>query len=127
MRWTPAYLFALTLLTLVGCCIAAVLSWLIINVVGWFGLALIGLAILMIASWWSLDDSNAAPSYTSGAGAVYAAQYRRLFGRMSPEDTAAARAQAADFNRCMYLIRTVGVALLVLGIYGLATRGATSS
>jgi hypothetical protein len=104
-------------LAIIGWSIAGLLSWLLVSLVGWLGVTIIGVATLLVAYRWSLDEVNAVPSYASGQNSLYKAQYDRQFGYSSPEQKASERAKRAEFNRTLYLIRTIGLALSVLGLY----------
>jgi hypothetical protein len=107
-RWTVAILGA------IGWVAAALIAWALVSRIAWFGLALIGIAILFVAARWQVDDQNAIPSNPTGAEHLYAAQYERQLSR-SPKERAARRAAESEFNRVLYLIRTIGLALLLLG------------
>jgi pyridoxal/pyridoxine/pyridoxamine kinase len=86
----------------------------LVSRIGWLGIALIGIAILFVASRWQVDENNALPANPTGAGHLYAAQYARQFTR-SPEESAARKAAESEFNRVLYVTRTIGLALLLLG------------
>jgi MFS family permease len=102
-------------LTAVGWTLAGLLASALVSRIGWFGIILIGIAILFVASRWQIDEQNAIPSNPSGANHLYAAQYERQFAR-SPEERASRRAADAELNRALYVIRTIGLALLLLGV-----------
>lgn len=97
-----------------GWAVAALVAWALVSRIGWLGVVLIGLAILFVASHWQIDDQNALPTNPTGAGHLYTAQYQRQFAR-SPEEAAARKAEEAEFNRVLYVARTIGIALLLLG------------
>lgn len=102
-------------LAIVGWSIAGVLCWALVGRVGWLGVAIIGLVTLLMAYRWSMDEENALPTYPGGANHVYRAQYERQFGRSTPEQRLADGARRAEFDRLLYLIRTIGLALLAVG------------
>jgi hypothetical protein len=104
------------ILAIIGWSVAGLLSWLLVGLVGWLGVTIIGVGTLYVAYRWSLDETNAVPSYASGRNPLYKAQYDRQFGRFSPEQKASDRAKSAEFNRDLYLTRTIGLALSVLGL-----------
>jgi hypothetical protein len=99
----------------VGWAAAALVAWALVSRIGWLGVVLIGLAILFVASRWQIDDQNSLPTNAAGASHLYAAQYERQFAR-SPEEAAARKAAEAEFNRVLYVARTIGLALLLLGV-----------
>jgi len=107
----------LTLIVLgaAGWAAAGLLAWALVSRIAWFGVALIGLAILFVAARWQIGDENALPTNPTGAGHLYTAQYERQFTR-SPEEAAARRATEAEFDRVLYVVRTIGLALLLLGV-----------
>jgi hypothetical protein len=98
-----------------GWAVAGLIAWALVSRIAWFGVALIGLAILFVASLWQIDDQNALPTNPTGAGHLYAAQYERQFTR-SPEEAEARKAAEAELNRVLYVVRTIGLALLLLGV-----------
>jgi hypothetical protein len=97
-----------------GWAAAGVIAWALVSRIAWFGVVLIGLAILFVASRWQIDDQNALPTNPTGASHLYTAQYERQFAR-SPEEAASRNAAEAEFNRVLYVVRTIGIALLLLG------------
>jgi len=105
---------AMVVLGIAGWAVAGVLAWMLVSRVAWFGIALIGVAILFVASRWQINDQKALPTNPTGAGHLYVAQYERQFAR-SPEEAASRKAYEADFNRVLYVVRTIGLALLLLG------------
>jgi hypothetical protein len=94
---------------------AGLIAWALVSRIAWFGVTLIGLAVLFVASRWQIDDQNALPANPTGATHLYTAQYERQFAR-SPEEAAARKAAEAEFNRILYVARTIGLALLLLGV-----------
>lgn len=98
-----------------GWALAGLIAWGLVSRIAWFGVALIGLAVLFVASRWQIDDENALPTNPTGAGHLYTAQYERQFAR-SPEEAASRKAAEAEFNRVLYVVRTIGLALLLLGV-----------
>jgi hypothetical protein len=102
-------------LAVAGWAVAGLVAWLFVSVVGWFGILVIGVAILMVASLWRLDDQNALPSNAMGSSHLYAAQYERQFSR-SPEESAAKHEAEDEFNRVLYVVRTIGIAMVLLGL-----------
>jgi hypothetical protein len=93
---------------------AGLIAWALVSRIAWFGIALIGLAVLFVASRRQIGDENALPTNPAGAGHLYTAQYEQQFAR-SPEEAAARKAAEAEFNRVLYVARTIGLALLLLG------------
>jgi hypothetical protein len=98
-----------------GWATAGLIAWALVSRIAWFGVVLIGLAILFVAAHWQIDDQNALPTNPTGAAHLYTAQYERQFAR-SPEEAAARKAAEAEFNRVLYVARTIGLALLLLGV-----------
>jgi hypothetical protein len=78
--------------------------------------AIAGLAILMIAARAAISEQNAIPSYTGGLNVAYQAQYDRQFGQRRPEERAAERAERIELDRLLYIARTIGGAMLLLGL-----------
>src|SRR5437762_132334 len=111
MSWWQRYATPSLILATIRWSIAGLLCWLLVSLVGWLGITIIGAATLLIAYRWSLDETNALPSYTTGANSPYVVQYERQFGHSTPEQKASDRAKAAELNRLLYLIRTIGLAL----------------
>jgi hypothetical protein len=104
----------LVVLGAAGWAVAGLIAWALVSRIAWFGVALIGLAILFVAARWQIGDQNALPTNPTGAGHLYTAQYERQFAR-SPEEAASRKAAEAEFNRVLYVARTIGLALLLLG------------
>jgi len=114
--YRPLTRVGLLLVAVGGWTIAALLSWLLINRIGWFGVVLLGLAILFVCYRVAMDEDNAIPDYASGKNPVYKAQYQREFGNAKPEERLAARANRSVLERFLYIARTIGVALLFFGL-----------
>lgn len=104
------------ILAIIGWSVAGLLCWQLVRRVGWLGVAVIGIVTLLVAYRWSLDETNAVPSYAGGSNPLYKAQYDRQFGHSSPEHKASDRAMSVEFNRALYLLRTIGLALSMLGV-----------
>jgi hypothetical protein len=106
----------LTAIVVAACGVAGAITWVLATRVGWLAVAIAGLAILLIAARAALSEGNAVPSYTSGLNATYKAQYERQFGQRRPEERAAERAERVELERLLYIARTIGGAMLLLGL-----------
>jgi hypothetical protein len=94
--------------------VAAILAWFLVSRIGWLGIALLGGAVLLIALRVELDedipDTRASPSLT-----------KRLLEGLDRETAAGSegrfrrRASLAERNRWLYVVRTIGIALGLLG------------
>ena len=112
MRRTTWY--ALMTVALAGWTIAGAIAWLTVATLGWFGVMLLGLAIIVIALRVELDEEF------PGTGAYGSAHImRRQLEQQSegpPEARLARFAARIEHHRVLYIVRTVGIALALLGL-----------
>lgn len=106
-RWSARQ--TLLAIALTGWAAAGLIAWALVARLGWFGVLLLGLATLFIASRFELDDDNAAPDMPGGAGSVevYAQQLSRR-----PD-----LAERAERIRLVSLLNTIGIALAAIGLF----------
>jgi len=116
MRWSGAGRGVLRALALAGWSVAGILALLLIERVGWLGVAIIGAAILMVAYRSELHEENALPVPYGNAGIqLYRAQHERN-ANLAPEQKLARAAERSQFGRFLYLVRTAGIALILIGL-----------
>jgi hypothetical protein len=109
---TPAGRNTLLLVAFLGWGIAGFAAWALVARVGWIGVGLIGGAVLFVALRVELDDEF--PGSGIGAAHLMRVQLEQAQGG-SPETRLARLARRAERNRWLYLLRTIGIALLVMG------------
>ena len=101
---------ALLLVVLAGCGIAGLMAVTPVFLVGWLGILIVGLAIRFCGAQAELDDQ---------APVASVALLRRQF-EQSSERTAEERlanwAQRVEYNKGLYMVRTVGIAVLLIGL-----------
>jgi MFS family permease len=102
----------LTLVTVgaLGWSIAALFAWALVARFGWGGIFLVGVATLVIALRVEIDAD-----YPAASPFLMRRQYEQQF-EGSAESRLARFAERAAQHRALYLVRTVGIALVLLGL-----------
>ena len=112
MRRTTWY--ALMTVALTGWTIAGAIAWATVAALGWFGVMLLGLATIVVALRVELDEDF------PGTGAYGSAHIMRRQLEQEHEGPPEARlarfAERLERNRLLYIVRTVGIALALLGL-----------
>jgi hypothetical protein len=105
---------------IVGWTIAGVIALLAVTTLGWFGVMLLGLVTLVVALRVELDEEF------PGTGPWASAHLMRRQLEQQSEGTAEARlarfAERVERQRWLYIVRTVGIALALLGLNMWALR-----
>src|SRR5262249_47031951 len=100
-------------IAIIGWAIAAIIAWALVSRVGWLGVAILGAVILFVATRAEPDrDIVEGGVYTTVAvlrGQVEQARARK------PEERLARAASKIEQHKVMYVIRSVGIALLLMG------------
>ena len=109
MQWRPW--IALAMIAVLGWTAAGLLALTLINHVGWAGLALIGLGVLLVASRQEMTEDSPAPLPTTH---MLSRQYEEMM-QPPPETRFARLADRLQRQRQLYVIRTFGIALVLLG------------
>jgi hypothetical protein len=109
---SPAARNALLLVAGVGWSVAGLLAWALVARVGWLGVAFIGAAALFVALRVEMDDEF--PAGGIGASHLMRLQLEQAQGGSS-ETRLARLARRAERNRWLYILRTIGIALLAMG------------
>jgi len=106
--------YTLMTVALAGWTIAGAIAWLTVQALGWFGVMLLGLAIIVVALRVELDEEF------PGTGAYGSTHImRRQLEQQhegAPEARAARFAERLERHRLLYIVRTVGIALALLGL-----------
>jgi hypothetical protein len=90
--------------------VAAILAWLLVGRIGWLGIALLGGAVLLIAVRVELYEDIPNPRTKP-----YFAKRLRDSASGGEEARLRDRASLAERNRWLYVVRTIGIALGLLG------------
>jgi hypothetical protein len=101
--------YVVVVVALTGWSIAGFISFALVAHIGWFGILTIGIAILFVAV---NADLQADPS------AIYAARVRQYYGHIVKDTTEgrlAKRVERVERNRWLYIVRTIGIAMALLG------------
>jgi hypothetical protein len=107
----------------VGWATAGLLAWLLVARVGPLGVAIVGLAVLLIANRAELDEHNALPVPQGDASLHLYRELAQRRSRLRPEERLADAAGRAEFFRLGYIAKTVGWSLFLLGINLFAFHG----
>ncbi len=102
--------YALALVAVVGSSLGGLIALTLVSRIGWLGVLMVGLAILMISVLAELD---------ADAPVASVALLRRHYD-LTFEGTAEGRlarfAERLERNRSLYITRTIGIALVLLGL-----------
>jgi hypothetical protein len=101
---------ALVLVAVTGWGLAAFIAYMIVIYLGWFGVMLIGLVTLLAGQFAELDDEAPAASPY-----LLARRYEQTF-EGNPESRMARFAQRVERHKWLYITRTIGIALALLGL-----------
>lgn len=107
----PRHWLALAVIAAAGWTAAGLLALILVAHVGWAGIALIGLAVLLVASRQEMTEDSPAPLPTAH---MLARQYEEML-ECVPEARLARLALRAERHRLLYIARTFGGALVLLG------------
>ena len=108
--------YVLATIAAIGWAGAALLAWWLMTRLGWFGVMLIGIVVLFASSRPELtDDSPAASGY------LLQRRYEQQF-EGNAESRLAGWVARLERHRWLYLIRTIGIALALLGLNMFVTR-----
>ena len=102
--------YALLIVATAGCGVAALIALLLVSLVGWLGVLIIGLAILLVAIRVELDAEAPAWSVT-----LLRRQYEQTF-EGTPEERPARWAARIERNKALYIARTIGLATVLIGL-----------
>jgi hypothetical protein len=102
--------YALTFVGIMGSSLAGLIALELVSRIGWLGVLMVGLAILMIAVFAELDADAPVASV-----ALMRRRYDQAF-EGTAESRLARFAERIERNRCLYVARTVGTALALLGL-----------
>lgn len=109
MHWRPW--IALAVIAVLGWTAAGLLALTLLAHVGWAGLALIGLGVLLVTSRLEMTEDSPAPLPTTH---MLSRQYDEMMPHQ-PELRLARMADRLQRQRMLYIARTFGIALLLLG------------
>jgi hypothetical protein len=109
MHWRPWIVLAA--IAAVGWTAAGLLALTLVAHVGWAGLVLIGLGVLLVTSRLAMTEDSPAPLPTVH---MLSRQYEDMQPR-TPEGRLARLAEQARRRRLLSVVQTFGIALLVLG------------
>jgi len=102
--------YALMIVAAVGWGIAGLLAYALVSRVGWFGILIIGLIIILVPQLAELDADSPAWSAT-----LLRRQYEQTFdGTM--EHRLARWVERVERNKWLYITRTIGIATLLIGL-----------
>jgi hypothetical protein len=94
----------------VGWGIAGLMAIALVSRVGWFGIMIIGFVIILVPLLAELDADSPAWSVT-----LLRRQHEQTFeGRT--EDRLARWAERVERNRLLYIARTIGIAMVLIGL-----------
>lgn len=102
--------YALWFVAAGGCGIAWAISVVLVSLVGWFGILIIGLILCLITTLAELDADSPAMSAT-----LLRRQYEQTF-EGTTEGRLARWAQRLERNRLLYIGRTIGIAMVLIGL-----------
>ena len=102
--------YALMIVAGVGWGIAGLMALTLLSWLGWFGLLIIGLSILFVALHAELDAE--APAWSV---ALLRRQYEQTF-EGTTEDRLARWAERVERNKGLYIVRTIGIATILIGL-----------
>ena len=102
--------YALITVAVVGWGIAGLMALVLVSWLGWFGILMIGLFILMVALLAELDADAPAWSVT-----LLRRQYEQTF-EGTTEDRLARWAERVERNKGLYIVRTIGIAMILIGL-----------
>ena len=101
---------ALVVVAVLGWSAAAFIAYQLVLHLAWFGVMLIGVIVIVGAQWPELDeDSPGSSPY------LLHRQYEQMF-EGNAETRLARWAARLERNKWLYIVRTVGIALAVLGL-----------
>ena len=102
--------YALLFVAVVGWGIAVLMALILIYWVGWLGVLIVGLITCLIATRAELDAD--APAV--GARLMHR-QYEQIF-EGTTEERFARWAERVERNKSLYIARTIGIALILIGL-----------
>jgi hypothetical protein len=105
----PAW-YALMFVGIMGSGLAGLIAVELVSRVGWLGVLMVGLAILMVAIFAELDADAPVASV-----ALMRRRYDQAF-EGTAESRLARFAERVERNRWFYIARTIGIALALLGL-----------
>lgn len=101
---------ALVVVAVLGWGFAAFIAYQLVLHLAWFGVMLIGVIVIVGAQWPELDeDSPGSSPY------LLRRQYEQIF-EGNAETRMARWAQRLERNKWLYIVRTIGIGLAVLGL-----------
>jgi hypothetical protein len=103
-------LAALLLVAGAGWAIAGALAWTLVGRVGWLGILILGVATLLVALRVELDAD-----YPAWSRYLMRRQYEQAF-EGTPEARLARWAERVERHRALYIARTIGIALALIGL-----------
>ena len=95
--------------------VAAWLVLVLVDRVGWLGIALVGAAILLVALRVEMDEENALPG--RGATPRPTGVSRTGTSAHGAREEAGRAARRSDRERLLYVARTIGIALFAVGLF----------
>jgi hypothetical protein len=102
--------YALLFVTVAGWCLAGLMALVLVSRIGWLGILILGMVVLMIALRVELDADSPAMS----VALLRRQQEQRFEG--TAESRLATFAERLERNRWLYIVRTIGIALSLLGL-----------
>jgi hypothetical protein len=103
--------YALALVAVTGWTIAAGLAWLLVARVGWFGVMILGVVTLLVAL-----RAEMTSDYPAWSPYLMRRQYEQAF-EGGAEARLARWAEQVERHRALYIVRTIGIALLGLNMF----------
>ena len=101
---------SLMIVATVGWGIAGLVAVALVSLVGWLGILILGLAILLVALNVELDSDSPAWSAT-----LLRRQYEQTF-EGTTEERFARWAASVERNKWLYIARTIGIAAILIGL-----------
>jgi hypothetical protein len=102
---------------IMGWLLASLIAFVIVALVGFFGVGVIGLLIAFISTQFELDSDGAV---AGGIGSDLLARQIRAQREMSPEQRAARRTEKSLLAQSVNFFRYFGIGLVLIGFGGFA-------
>src|SRR5215831_16962464 len=102
--------YALMIVAAVGWGIAGLLAYALVSRVGWFGILITGLIIILVPQLAELDADSPAWSAT-----LLRRQYEQTFDA-TMEHRLARWVERVERNKWLYITRTIGIATMLIGL-----------